>query len=117
MIEEIKLEENGVRLRYRPRPADTYPIDSLVGGTFLNEEMARAYCFIVNIRGLVLPRNPKEEEQEFANHLGKIRLILDAEKPAHTQYFLKFTPATDKFKPRFMQIGVCSSIGLDTTLS
>jgi phage tail-like protein len=116
-IEKIELEEDGVRLHVHPRQPDKYPADTRVGGTFLSAEMARAYCFIVNIRGLVLPRNPEEEEQGFARQLSKIRLILDTEKPAHTQYYLKFTPAADKYGPRFMQIGVYSSIGLDTTIS
>lgn len=115
-VESIKLEDEGVRLRYRPRQPDTYPSDTYVGGTFLIEEVAQAYSFIVNIRGLDLPHNP-QEEQEFAKPLGKIRLILDAEKPAHTQYFLRFAPATDKREPRWMQIGVRSSIGLDTTIA
>ena len=116
-IETIGLEKDGVRLRYRPRPPDTYLAGTRVGGTFLGDEIPRAYSFIVNIRGLDLPRNKEEEETIFAKPLGKIRLIIDAEKPAHTQYFLEFSPATDRLRPHWMQIGIRSSIGLDTTIA
>jgi phage tail-like protein len=115
-VETIGLEKDGVRLRYGARPPKTYATGTRVGGTFLVEELPRPYGFVVDIRGLDLPHNPKEE-QEFARRLGKIRLILDAEKPAHTQYFLKFTPATDRLRPHLMQIGIRSSIGLDTTIA
>ena len=40
-------------VRYRPRPPETYPNDTLVGGTFLIGEMEQAYCFIVDIHGLI----------------------------------------------------------------
>jgi hypothetical protein len=55
------------------------------------------------------------EEQE--RMLGKIQMILDLEKPAHTAYALKLTPVVvGKAAPQWMQIEVRSSIGLDTTV-
>ena len=47
----------------------------------------------------------------------KVRALLDAEKPAHTEYYLRIRPAAGRPSPNFMQIGECSSIGLDTTVA
>lgn len=116
-IEQIKLEDKGVGVRYRPRAPETYPNDTLVGGTLLIGEMEQAYCFIVDIHGLIPSLDEAANREEAEKVLRKIRVILDAEKPAHTQYHLKLTPTARKSKRRFMQVGVRSSIGLDTTLS
>jgi phage tail-like protein len=117
MIEQIKLEDTGVSVRYRPRAPETYPNDTLVGGTLLIGEMEQAYCFIVDIHGLIPSLDEVGSREEAEKRLSKIRVILDAEKPAHTEYYLRLTPSAIKSKRRFMQVGVRSSIGLDTTLS
>jgi hypothetical protein len=46
-----------------------------------------------------------------------LHAVLDAEKPAHTLYYLKITPMARESRRRFMQVGVRSSIGADTLLS
>ena len=108
---------NGL-LDYRSRPADealaivadgTLPI--IAGGTLLVEELECAYRFVVDIRRTF------SENTEAEQLWQQVRAILDAEKPAHTEYTVRFTPAAGRPGLRFMQIGECSSIGLDTTVA
>ncbi len=116
-IEEIKLEDAGVRVRYRPRAPEGYPDGAFVGGTFFVKDMEQAYSFIVTIRGLFPSLDEAADREQAEKVVSKIRIILDAEKPAYTRYCLQLTPAFGAARRRFMQIGVRSSVGLDTTLS
>ena len=50
----------------------------------------------------------------FDERASRVRAILDAEKPAHTLYNLRATPASGKRKRSPMQIGVRSTVGFDT---
>ena len=116
-IEKITIEDKGVWVRYGGPAPEKFEKNTLVGGTLLIGEMEQAYCFIVDIHGLISSLDEAANREKAERFLSKIRIILDAEKPAHTQYYLKFTPTAGKSRRRFMQVGVRSSIGLDTTLS
>jgi hypothetical protein len=48
--------------------------------------------------------------------LDKVRAIVDLEKPAHTIYYLKLTPVVSEYVLEAMQIGVHSTIAVDTTV-
>lgn len=82
-----------------PHQATTY-----YGGTFLVETIEQPYRFIVEIH----------EADQQQPRLTKIQAILDLERPAHTEYALKFKPAVQQAVRYWMQIEVRSSIGLDT---
>jgi phage tail-like protein len=108
---------NGL-LDYRSRPVDealelgsSDPLPIIVGGTLLVDELERPYRFIVDIRRTF------SEDAEAKELWQKVCAILDAEKPAHTEYAVRFTPAAERPGLRFMQIGERSSIGLDTTVA
>lgn len=45
-----------------------------------------------------------------------IRAIIDEVKPAHTEYYLKLTPVISEYVLQPMQIGLRSSIDVDTTI-
>lgn len=95
---------------YRSVSADkASPI--LAGGTLLVGELERPYRFIVDIRRAFLQ---KSEAEQFWR---KVRVVLDAERPAHTEYYVRFLPVAGRPGLRFMQIGERSSIGLDTTIA
>lgn len=95
---------------YRSVPLDkASPV--LAGGTLLVGELERPYRFIVDIRRAF------SQESEAEQFWRKVRDILDAEKPAHTEYYVRFTPVAGRPGLRFMQIGERSSIGLDTTVA
>jgi phage tail-like protein len=76
------------------------------GNTFLVDEVELPYRFIVDVRV------PLEDLDNVK--LDKLRSIIDLEKPAHTMYYLKLTPVVSEYVLQPMQIGVRSTIGLDT---
>lgn len=85
------------------------------GGTFLIEQTAAPYRFIVQIHEPAhAARDPESERQK---RWAKVQTILNLEKPAHTEYYLKITSGVAKKALLFMQIGVRSSIGLNTTVA
>lgn len=55
--------------------------------------------------------------QERRQAQRKIQAILDLEKPAHTAYFVRFSPEVSKARIQFMQVGVRANIGMDTTIA
>jgi phage tail-like protein len=75
------------------------------GNTFLVDEVELPY-FIVEVRV------PLEDLDNVK--LDKVRSIIDLEKPAHTMYYLKLTPVASQYILQPMQIGVRSTVGLDT---
>ena len=98
----------------------------IAGGTLLVTDLERPYRFIVDIRrafpepaGSVKTEAQKARavEAEIEKLGRKVRALLDAEKPAHTEYTVRITPAAGRPGPNFMQIGENSSIGLDTTVA
>jgi phage tail-like protein len=78
------------------------------GNTLLIDEIELPYRFVVDVRV------PLEDLDSVK--LDKVRAIVDLEKPAHTMYYLKLTPVASRYTLERMQIGVRSSIGLDTTV-
>jgi phage tail-like protein len=95
---------------YRSLAADeASPV--IAGGTLLVGELGLPYRFIVDIRRAF------SGEPEAEQFWQKVRNLLDAEKPAHTEYYVRFTPVAGRPGLRFMQIGERSSIGLDTTVA
>ena len=89
-------------------------------------DIERPYCFIVDIRrafpapaGSVTTEAKKARavEDEIEKLGRKVRALLDAEKPAHTEYTVRIRPEAGLPGPNFMQIGENSSIGLDTTVA
>lgn len=77
------------------------------GDTFLIGEIERPYRFIVDVR---VPLAEVENVK-----FDKVRAIVELEKPAHTLYYLKLTPVVSQLTLQSMQIGLRSTIGLDTT--
>jgi phage tail-like protein len=61
--------------------------------------------------------DPKAQLPPFDKVIKRLHAVLDAERPAHTLYYLKITPMARESRRRFMQVGVRSSIGADTLLS
>ena len=99
---------------------------AMAGGTLLLTDIASPYRFIVDIRrAFPEPAGTEHTEAEKTKAVSseieklgrKVRVLLDAEKPAHTEYYLRITPAAGRPGPNFMQIGEHSSIGLDTTVA
>ncbi len=76
------------------------------GDTFLVEEEQQPYRFIVDVR---VPAAERDKVK-----LDKVRAIVDLEKPAHTQYYLKLTLVTSEYQLHPMQVGIYSSVGVDT---
>ncbi len=74
----------------------------------VDEESELPYCFIVDVKV------PMAELEAIA--IDKVRAIVDLEKPAHTRYYLKVTPVVSEFVLQPMQVGVRSTIGVDTIL-
>jgi len=98
----------------------------IAGGTLFVTDIERPYRFIVDIcRAFREPAGTEQSEAQKAKavkteieKLGRrVRAILDAEKPAHTEYAVRITPAAGRPGPNIMQIGEYSSIGLDTTVA
>jgi phage tail-like protein len=95
---------------FRSLPGDqASPV--VAGGTLLVDELEFPYRFIVDIRRAFSEETQAEELWQ------EVRGILDAEKPAHTECYVRFAPVADRPGLRFMQIGERSSIGLDTTVA
>ncbi|MBW2057789.1 MAG: hypothetical protein JRH07_17010 [Deltaproteobacteria bacterium] len=88
-------EGNGQTVHYR-------------GDTVLVDEAELPYRFIVDVQ---VPQAEMEKVK-----LDKVRAIVDLEKPAHTIYYLKLTPVVTLYRLKPMQIGIRSTIGLDTTV-
>jgi phage tail-like protein len=86
------------------------------GGTFLIDQINLPYRFIVHLQ---LPASELQLIDDSAREtkLARVRRILDLEKPAHTEYYLKLSPAVDRIPFQWMQIEVRSSIGLDTLVA
>jgi hypothetical protein len=83
-----------------------------VGDSLLIDEVELPYRFVVDVQ---------VSESELQEHISpqsvaKMRVILDLEKPAHTQYYLKFTQVVDQTRWLPMQIEKRSSVGMDTTI-
>jgi phage tail-like protein len=79
------------------------------GDTVLIDEEEYPYRFTVDVRV------PLAGTEKF-RVLDKVRAIVDLEKPAHTIYYLKLTPVVSAYVLESMQIGVHSTIALDTTV-
>ena len=92
-------------------PGSSVIVQELTGGTLLVGELERPYRFIVDIHRTF------EKKQDRDQMWQKVRALLDIEKPAHTQYYVRFMPGAGRPSPRFMQIEVRSTIGLDTTVA
>lgn len=76
------------------------------GDTILVDEDELPYRFIVDVQ---VPQAEVENVK-----LDKVRAIVDLEKPAHTIYYLKLTPVVSVYRLEPMQIGIRSTIGLNT---
>lgn len=79
------------------------------GDTVLIDEEEYPYRFTVDVRV------PLAQTEKF-KMLDKVRAIVDLEKPAHTVYYLKLTPVVSAYVLEAMQIGVHSTIAVDTTV-
>jgi phage tail-like protein len=110
-VGRIEVGTDGVNIRYWERPSQLPRGSHDVGGTLLTDDVRRPHCFAVHLYGLA-DLAPKRRDAM----VGKVRAILDAERPAHTLYYLKLEP-TARARRRYMQIGVWSSVGLDTVIS
>lgn len=82
------------------------------GDSLLVEEARLPYCFVVR---LLVPAN-RYADLVTPHWLRKVKAIIDLEKPAHTLYYLKVTKFKKSNAVRPMQIGVQSTIGLDTAV-
>jgi len=79
------------------------------GDTLLvDEEEGLPYCFVVDVKV------PLSRVGHIA--IDKVRAIVDMEKPAHTRYYLKVTPVMSEYVLQPMQVGIRSTIGVDTSL-
>ena len=56
------------------------------------------------------------EEARQPDNVGRVRAIVDEVKPAHTIYYLKLTPIVSEYRVQPMQVGVHSSIDVDTII-
>lgn len=92
--------------------APTHQSTTYHGGAFLVETVEQPYRFIVEIHESATgtPQTPEQQQRR----LAKIERILDLERPAHTEYALKFKSTRPQAVRHWMQIEVRSSIGLDT---
>lgn len=91
--------EDGATIEYR-------------GDGVLVEDVKSPYRFVVR---LLIPA-ARYAQLVTPRWLRKVRDIIQMEKPAHTSYFLKVLKHRDLPHPEPMQIGVRSTIGLDTTV-
>jgi phage tail-like protein len=110
-VGKLEVGTDGVHVRYWERPSQMPSGSHVVGSTLLADEVRRPHCFVVKLYGLTDQPSKRRDAM-----LGKVRAILDAERPAHTLYYLEIEP-TAQAKRRYMQIGVWSSVGLDTVIS
>ncbi len=76
------------------------------GDGFLIDEVEQAYRFVLDVQ---VPAKDLENVK-----LDKVRAIVDLEKPAHTLYYLKLTPMLSQVSLEPMQVGVSSTIDIDT---
>ncbi len=76
----------------------------------VDEEKDLPYCFIVDVKV------PVSGMERMAIAIDRVRAIVDLEKPAHTRYYLKVTPVVSGYVLQPMQMGVRSTIGVDTIL-
>ena len=83
------------------------------GSSYLVETIPSAYRFIVHLE---LPDDEVEDGSGRGDRLTSVREVLNLEKPAHTDYYLKRLPARPASVLDQMQIEVRSSIGLDTAI-
>ncbi len=82
------------------------------GDSILVEEARLPYCFVVR---LLVPSS-RYADLVKPPWLRKVKAIIELEKPAHTLYYLKVTKHKKSAVARPMQIGVQSTIGLDTAV-
>ena len=79
------------------------------GSSFLINSIPSPYRFIVHLA-------MAEDGARTEKVLTKFRNVLNLEKPAHTDYYLKLSPEREVDDLKMMQIEVRSSIGLDTAI-
>lgn len=60
---------------------------------------------------------PMQQDQIELDTIKKIHRILDREKPAHTDYYLIFQPEPEKEEDFGIEVGIRSTIGVDTWTS
>lgn len=77
--------------------------------TILMPWVDRAHVFTVEL--------PMQQAQIELDTLKKIHRILDREKPAHTDYYLIFQPEPEKEEDFGIEVGIRSTIGVDTWTS
>jgi len=107
-------EQTAYRYRSTLREGDGEPkIVTIIGGSFLIEQMASPYRFIVDIH---TTEDATCDTPENRKRWSKVRRILDQEKPAHTAYYLRASPIVSQVEHHWMQIEVRSSVGLDTAI-
>jgi len=80
--------------------SSTIGVDSIIIG-YVN----RSHCFTVRI--------PRPMEETPLEMIRKIHAIIEAERPAHTNYYMVFAEP-ELQEAEFMQIGVASMIGVDS---
>lgn len=121
------ISRHNQRLDYCYRRAESTSTDPKTtwGGTFLIDQVEAPYRFVVEVRGSPAqlddfiarqPTNGNDKEAKRAKQRAKLLAILNLEKPAHTEFYLKFTATAPEKRRAWMQIEVHSSIGLDTTI-
>lgn len=83
---------------------------SLVGvDTVLAPWVPIGHCFVVDL-GEPAEKIPREK-------LRSIHAVIEAEKPAHTHYALRFPKPEEKFEPvPFLHVGVTGRIGVDARI-
>ena len=126
---ELELTQGRGRRRHEPATAtrrdglihdkytitlDTTPEEHVdfIGDSLLIDEVELPYRFVVDVH----VSQSEIQEHTSLKSMAKMRAILDLEKPAHTQYYLKFTQVVSKATWLPKQIEKRSSIGLDTTI-
>lgn len=60
---------------------------------------------------------PMQQDRIEVDQIKKIHRILDREKPAHTDYYLIFQPEPEKEEDFGIEVGIRSTIGVDTWTS
>jgi phage tail-like protein len=100
--------------RFEDRGVEPEKAMNYHGGSFLIEQVELPYRFIVEIHESASGGAQDAEEKE--RRLAKVQSIIDLEKPAHTEHYLKFSPVVLEATPTWMQIEVRSSIGIDTAV-
>lgn len=96
--------------RYRWKvgmPPDQIEVE-FEGDSVLDDDVERLHGFIVDVR---VPADRLADVKA-----NKVRAIVEQEKPAHTEYYLKLTPIVHRTAVAGMQIGLRSTIEVDTTV-